>query len=417
MDISSHFHSTQYVALSRPSPIQPAPKRYFRILTISPARDAAFRVLRRVSGGGYASDLLRLECVRLNARDAGLAETIVFGCLRYQAQLDYLIGHFSGRPQAVRSGTGPERPALGTETSARPAAPGSVVPRKVQKLDDEVRIALRMGMYQIRYLDRIPAHAAVMESVELVKKAHKRSAAGLVNAILRKVNRKPVAWPDLSTQWSVPAWMLGRWTNRYGPEMAEGIARAALEEPAEYINPDTGRQQDIGAQSIVPLLAIEPGMTLLDLCAAPGNKTAQALESGARVIACDRYWRRLAEVPAEAARVVLDATEALPFHANFDRILVDAPCSGTGTLARNPEIKWRLQPDDLPVFQARQRRMLEQAVEVLKPGGRLVYSTCSLEAEENEAVVAGFPVLETRLRIPGRDPGDGFFGAVIARGP
>jgi 16S rRNA (cytosine967-C5)-methyltransferase len=354
-------------------------------LTISPARDAAFQVLKRVSGGGYASDLLRLECASLNARDAGLAETIVFGCLRYQSQLDFLIAHFSGRKKAT--------------------------------LDEEVRIGLRMGIYQLRYLDRVPAHAAVMESVELVKKAHKRSAAGLVNAVLRKVNRKPVAWPDQATQWSVPAWILGRWMDRYGPEIAEGIARASLEEPAAYINPDTGRQQDIGAQSIVPLLAIEPGMTLLDLCAAPGNKTAQALQSGARVVACDRYRRRLAEVPAEAARVVLDATQPLPFRVKFDRILLDTPCSGTGTLARNPEIKWRLQPDDLPVFQARQRRMLEQALEVLKPGGRLVYSTCSLEAEENEAVVAGFLVLETRLRIPGRDPGDGFFGAVIARVP
>jgi 16S rRNA (cytosine967-C5)-methyltransferase len=354
-------------------------------LTISAARDAAFRVLKRVGGGGYASDLLRLECARLHARDAGLAETIVFGCLRFQSQLDYLIGHFSGRPKA--------------------------------HLDSEVRIALRMGIYQIRYLDRIPTHAAVMESVELVKNAHKRSAAGLVNAVLRKVNRKPVPWPDQATEWSIPDWMLSRWKHQYGPEVAEGIARAALEEPTAYTNPDTGRQQDIGAQSIVPLLAIEPGMTFLDLCAAPGNKTAQALEAGARVIACDRYWRRLAEVPAEAARVVLDAAGPLPFRAKFDRILLDVPCSGTGTLARNPEIKWRLQPEDLSAFQTRQRRMLEQAFEFLKPGGRLVYSTCSLEIEENEDVVAGFPVLETRLRVPGRDPGDGFFGAVIARVP
>ncbi len=350
-------------------------------MTNSPARDTAFRILKRVGGGGYASDLLRLECARLTPRDAALAEAIVFGCLRYQSQLDALIAHFSGR------------------------SPGT--------LDEEVRIALRMGIYQLRYLDRVPAHAAVAESVELVKKAHKRSAAGLVNAILRKVNRKPAPWPDQATQWSLPAWMFDRWTDRYGPEVAAGIARAALEEPEPYLNPDTGRQQDIGAQSIVPLLAIEPGMTVLDLCAAPGNKTAQAIASGARVIACDRNRRRLADVPAEAARVVLDATAPLPFEAKFDRILLDAPCSGTGTLARNPEIKWRLLPDDLPAFQARQRKMLEQALHVLKPGGRLVYSTCSLEPEENEAVVAGFPVLETHMRLPGREAGDGFFGAVI----
>jgi 16S rRNA (cytosine967-C5)-methyltransferase len=351
-------------------------------VSLSPARDTAFRTLKRVHGGAYASDLLRHESTQLDARDAGLAETLVFGCLRHQSQLDFLIAHFSGRPQP--------------------------------KLDEEVRIALRMGFYQLRYLDRIPKHAAVAESVELVKRAHKRSAAGFVNAVLRKVNRRPVAWPDEATSLSVPAWLLERWRRQYGPEAAEKIARAALEEPAAYIEPSTGRQQDIGAQSIVPLLNIEPGMLVLDLCAAPGNKTAQALHAGARVVACDRYARRLAGVSSEAARVVLDATEPLPFTARFDRILIDAPCSGTGTLARNPEIKWRLKPGDLPAFHQRQIKMLEQAVRILKPGGRLVYSTCSLEGEENEEVVAGHNVIETRLRLPGRDAGDGFYAAVIA---
>jgi 16S rRNA (cytosine967-C5)-methyltransferase len=348
---------------------------------MSPAREVAFRVLQRVHAGGYASDLLRLESERLAPRDAGLAEIIVFGCLRYQSQLDYLTAHFSGR--------------------------GGL------KLDPEVRIALRMGIYQLRYLDRIPAHAAVAESVELVKRARKQSAAGLVNAVLRKVDRQPVEWPDQATALSVPAWMLLRWQVHYGPEAAEKIALAALEEPLHSVNPATGREQDVGSQSIVPLLAIEPGMRLLDLCAAPGNKTAQALASGARVIACDRYLRRLTEVPQAAERVVLDATEPLPFTARFDRILVDVPCSGTGTLARNPEIKWRLQPADLVVFQSRQRKILQRALDHLVPEGRLVYATCSLEPEENEEVIAGLPVLETQTRLPGRDAGDGFFAAVI----
>jgi 16S rRNA (cytosine967-C5)-methyltransferase len=349
---------------------------------MSPAREVAFRVLQRVHGGGYASDLLRRECATLASRDAGLAEAIVLGCLRYQSQLDFLTGQFSGRPQP--------------------------------KLDDEIRIALRMGIYQVRYLDRIPTHAAVTESVELVKRAGKRSAAGFVNAVLRKVNREPVTWPDPATGLSVPAWMLERWRRQYGAEAAEKIARAALEEPRAYVNPDTGRQQDIGSQAIVPLLELKPGITLLDLCAAPGNKTAQALALGARVVACDRYPRRLADVPAAAARVVLDATEPLPFFLRFDRILIDAPCSGTGTLARNPEIKWRLQPAELTRFQASQKKMIERGLEHLKPGGRLVYSTCSLESEENGGVVAGRNVLDTRLRLPGRDAGDGFFAAVIA---
>ncbi len=265
---------------------------------VSPAREIAFRVLQRVHGGGYATDLLRREAPddKHDPRDLALAESIVLGCLRYQAQLDYLIEHFSGRKQP--------------------------------KLDDEVRIALRMGIFQLRYLDRIPAHAAVAESVELVKQAHKRSAAGFVNAVLRKVNRNPVTWPDLATELSLPAWMLERWQRQYGHDQAMAVARAALEQPEAAINPDTGRQQDPGAQSIVPLLEIEPGMTVLDLCAAPGNKTAQALALGANVIAADRYIKRLADVPAEAQRVVLDAATELPFQVKFDRILVDAPCSG-----------------------------------------------------------------------------------------
>jgi 16S rRNA (cytosine967-C5)-methyltransferase len=359
------------------------------VTAVSAAREISFRILAKVDAGGYASDLLRRETAALDSRDAALAETLVLGSLRYQSQLDFLIDHFAGRPQP--------------------------------KLDLEVRIALRLGIFQLRYLDRVPAHAAVAESVELVKSAHKRSATGFVNAVLRKVNRTPVRWPDRATELSLPGWMLERWELHYGPTVARGIAEAALTEPAAYINPATGRRQDIGAQSIVPLLEIEPGMTVLDLCAAPGNKTAQAIAAGGRVTACDRYLRRLAEVPAEAARVVLDAAGPLPFSARFeagrfDRILIDAPCSGTGTLAGNPEIKWRLQPSDLSVFQARQRKMVERALPHLRRGGLLVYATCSLEPEENEAVVEGLPVLTTHLRIPGRDPGDGFFAAVMREG-
>jgi len=350
---------------------------------VSPAREIAFRVLQRVHGGGYATDLLRRESG--DPRDLALAESITLGCLRHQSQLDYLIEFFSGRKQP--------------------------------KLDDEVRIALRMGIFQLRYLDRIPAHAAVTDSVDLVKQAHKRSAAGFVNAVLRKVNRSPVAWPDQATELSVPAWMLERWQQQYGEQAAAAIARAAMEQPEAVINPDTGRQQDPGAQSIVPLLEIQQDMTVLDLCAAPGNKTAQVLALGGRVTAADRYLKRLIEVPAEAQRVVLDAaTTTLPFNVKFDRILVDAPCSGTGTLARNPEIKWRLRPNDLARSADLQRKILEQALPHLKPGGKLVYSTCSLEREENEDIVKGLSVTATHLRLPGRDPGDGFFAAVIIKG-
>jgi 16S rRNA (cytosine967-C5)-methyltransferase len=348
----------------------------------SGSRTVAFDVLRRVEAGGYASDLLMERSAPLESRDAGLAAEIVFGVLRYRAQLDYLIERYLGRER---------------------------------KLDTEVRIALRMGVYQLRYLERIPPHAAVAESVELVKRAHKRSAAGLVNAVLRKVDREPILWPNREIELSCPEWLLGRWERLYGREAAEAIARAALAEPEKFTR--GGRRQDIGSQAIVPLLGLARGQTFLDLCAAPGNKTAQALEAGVRAVACDLHYHRLAQLRGMGADlVVLDGVRPLPFARRFDRILVDAPCSGTGTLGRNPEIKWRLEPADLEDLPRRQKALLSSARAVLAPGGLLIYSTCSLEPEENRDVVSEVPpelVVETLERLPGREPGDGFHAAVI----
>jgi len=349
-------------------------------VSISPARSVAFEVLLRTLRGGYASDILIGQSKNLDSRDAGLASEIVFGVLRFQAQLDYVIGQRMGK----------------------------------RTPDPEVQIALRMGAYQLRHLDRVPAYAAVGESVELVRQAGKASASALVNAVLRRLERGRIQWPDRPTASSIPGWILKRWDAQFGVEAADKIAQAALETPENW-TASTGRTQDIGAQSIVPLLEIEPGQTFLDLCAAPGNKTAQAIEAGARAIACDRYERRL-----EALRdlgcpcVVLDAAAELPFRTKFDRVLVDAPCSGTGTLRRNPEIKWRLQPPDLRVQQGRQIAILGKALEAVKPGGRVVYSTCSLEREENEDVLAQYPgAWGTGYRLPGFEPGDGFFFAVL----
>src|SRR5580698_4290636 len=320
----------------------------------APARILAFDILRRVETGAWASDLLLAHSAGLDSRDAALASEIVFGVLRYRAQLDFLIEHYAGRRQ---------------------------------KLDIEVRIALRMAIYQLRHLERIPPHAAVTDADDLVKRARKRSAAGFVNAILRSVDRDPVTWPNREVELSCPEWLLARWEKQFGVEVAEGIARAALKEPEKYTRGT--RQQDIGAQSVVPLLALEAGQSFLDLCAAPGNKTAQALESGVLATACDIHFHRLSQMKNLNARlVVLDGTQPLPFAGRFDRILVDAPCSGTGTLGRNPEAKWRFNPFDLSDLQTRQIALLKNAGEWLAPGGLLVYSTCSLEPEENEEVVA-----------------------------
>jgi len=375
----------------------------------APARIAAFEILLEVERGGYASDLLLERTAQFDSRDAGLAGEIVFGVLRYRAQLDHLIEAYGGGGK---------------------------------KLDPEVRAALRLGIYQLRWLERVPEHAAVSESVDLVKRARKRSACGFVNAILRKADRRPVAWPNREIALSCPEWLLARWEAHYGRETAEGIARAALDRPEAYIRatgpPPEGceptdvpgcyrlagpapagryRLQDIGAQSIVPKLRLQPGDSFLDLCAAPGNKTAQAMESGVRAVACDVRLRRLAQLKGLGADlVVLDGAQPLPFRRQFDRILVDAPCSGTGTLGRNPEIKWRLRPEDFARFSSRQAALLANARQALAPGGLLVYSTCSLEPEENESVVSSLPaglLAETTERIPGRDRGDGFFVAVI----
>ena len=350
-------------------------------LTIT-ARTAAFDVLLRTHSGAWADEVLRPISEHLNERDAALAHQLTFGCLRYQAQLDFLIGHFSG---------------------------------KQMKLDLEVRIALRLGIFQLRYLDRIPPHAAVAETVDLVKRARKRSATGLVNAVLRKVTRDPVAFPDRETELSMPEWLLNSWTQQHGEAGANTIARTFLSQPEAHFVEADGRQMDIGAQSIVPLLDLQPGMRLLDLCAAPGNKTMQALSIGAEVIACDLHFHRLRQVNCPQ-RVVLDATAGLPFHTLFDRILVDAPCSGTGTLGRNPEIRWRLTPADVQDLATRQVKILNNALGLLKPGGKLVYSTCSLEKAENEQVVnqaAAGRATQSFYRIPGLQDGDGFYASVI----
>ncbi len=385
----------------------------------APARTLAFEILRLVEDGGYAGDLLHARGAALTERDRGLASELVLGSLRRQAQLDFLIGHYSGRAPV--------------------------------KMDREVRIALRMGIYQLRYLTRVPAHAAVSESVELVRRARKSSALGLVNAVLRKVNRWPVAWPDRATQLSLPEWIWTRWVKAFGAEMATSIGEAFLEAPEHYLRvpkgheeearllgarpcPEQGcflmgsggagsfRRQDIGSQSVVPLLDLQPDQRFLDVCSAPGNKTAQALESGVRAVACDVHESRLRDLRGLACRlVVADGTGALPFRGGFERILVDAPCSGTGTLRGNPEIRWRVQAADLVDLHGRQVKILRNSLDQLAPGGRLVYSTCSLETEENEEVVnevlasAGgrFRLSGQMQRLPGRDAGDGFYAAVL----
>ena len=398
-------------------------------MPISPARTIAFDVLLCVeTEAAYASELLHARLnARVSARDAALAIEIVMGTLRWQRWLDFLAENYVGK--------------------------------KSTALDVEVLVALRIGIYQLRHLARIPASAAVDESVDLVKRARKQSAASLVNAVLRRAasesSKSPdeFLWPELKTEdalglrYSHPTWLVEHWLARFGREQTVALLEANNEAPrracalsapespefrvevmhsltAAGVEFESGRLvrnaitirggdvtktkafqngwisfQDEASQIIPLLMEVKVGQSVLDLCAAPGGKTmalARKAGSTALVVAADRREGRLRAMRERLGHagvsnvrlVALDGTASLPFSAEFDWILVDAPCSGTGTLSRNPEIRWKLKQSDLAELHSRQVMLFNSALECLAPEGRLVYSTCSLEHEENEDVVS-----------------------------
>jgi len=457
-------------------------------MPVSPARVVAFEILLRVEREeSYASELLHSErLVKLSSRDHGLATQLVMGVLRWQSLLDRRLAAASSQ--------------------------------KLERLDSEVLAALRMGVYQLQFLSRVPAHAAIFESVELVKAARKRSAAPFVNAVLRKIAKagaedvlaKISKSPDsitLARNAAHPPWLVERWTEHYGFEAARQMCThdQTVPDTVIHIHDDqTNNDQAHDDQSDTELAAagvqLSPGRLLsgarrvlsgdvtatrayqagrvsvqdeasqlvallagrgtkisaiLDCCAAPGSKTALLARRNprAKVFATElhphraRLLQSLSHLPN--VRVVAADARQLPFSSTFDRILADVPCSGTGTLARNPEIKWRLKAADLHDLQSRQVAILKSALAQLAIGGRLVYSTCSMEREENEAVVdaaldgtAEFKVADLKgtlellrqagelasgfdiasllagpyLRtIPGVHPCDGFFATMIER--
>jgi 16S rRNA (cytosine967-C5)-methyltransferase len=445
-------------------------------MAVSPARIAAFNILLRVEReSAYAVELLHGFLLdELSSVDRNLATEIVMGVLRWRSVLDETIARLSFTP--------------------------------FRKLDFEVLIALRMGVYQKQFLSKIPAHAAVNETVELVKQAKKVSAAGLVNAVMRKV--KSAAYDPhasklsgveyLSSVLAHPRWLAERWVSSFGDEVAQKICEYDQRIPStalrlssledEKILAAQGIQLDPGALMATPRivtsgdasatqlfrdgqvlerkLAIQDegsqlvaalvghGRRILDCCAAPGGKTAAMATRlpEAEIVATELHphratlLRRLA--PQQNVEVITADALALPYGADFDRVLADVPCSGTGTLARNPEIKWKLKPEDLLDLQSRQIAILQAAMRYVSPGGRLVYSTCSLESEENEQVIAAclpagseFKIIPARVElqrlresgelvwknineltsgdflrtIPGVHPCDGFFAAVLEK--
>jgi len=395
----------------------------------SPAREVAVRVLERVEADASFADLAleaELRARGPSSRDAALATELVFGTLRWQRYLDWILAPHSRRG--------------------------------LDALDLRVRVILRTAAYQIAFLERVPAFAVVNDAVTLAP--HTPGVKAFVNAVLRSFanrgvsEREPAPPGDrldaLGTRCSFPTWLVERWVKRYGHDEAEALMRALNERPPLTLRTNTRRTtrqalgqrllfeeglacqptslapeglvvspggapgdwrafadgsfavQDEASMLIARLLAPEPGSTIADVCAAPGTKTthlAQLMDDRGRVVAFDPQPARLARIGAAAARLGLTIIDARPggvealageFGGTCDGVLVDAPCSNLGVLRRNPEVKWRRQPEDLVAVSRRQSEILRAAATMVKPGGRLVYATCSLEPEENDDVVRAF---------------------------
>jgi 16S rRNA (cytosine967-C5)-methyltransferase len=377
---------------------------------VSPSRKVAFEILLTVERGrAHSDDLLRGKHVsELSAQDRHLATALVLGVLRWQIVLDEQVRAFLSRPNA--------------------------------RLDTEIQIALRLGAFQLLHMDRIPAHAAIDESVELAKHAGHGFASRMVNAVLRKLAGSPRSQNlGASASDSVeayPAWMVERWNRAYGSEGAQDICAWGQAEPTSSIRlADTRtdeelrqqgiviapgkllnesrvvvsgdvsataafregcvRFQDEGSQLVAEIAAFRAGKSLLDACAAPGGKALILAERNpqAKIVACEASAQRLTRLQERLASLgervecrLGDAAE-ISDRAAYDLVLADVPCSGTGTLGRNPEIRHRLRSEDLPRQAERQIAILDAALRAVRSGGRVVYSTCSLEPEENEAVV------------------------------
>ena len=395
------------------------------------ARTAAYHVVRAVlRGDDLPRALAELRDPLPDDRDRALVTELAGGTLRWLAALDHVVGRAADRP--------------------------------VARIDDDVLTVLRLGAYQLLHLDRVPPAAAVDESVRLARRVGKSSAAGFVNAVLRRIaatREKPGLPPPpaeagsrearlayLSVTGSHPRWLVDRWLDRHGlpgvtdwvrfnnaappltlranrlrttrGELARRLAEHGVRtEPTRfardgltvvagnpYRTPVASRglflAQDEASQLVAELVGGRPGERVLDACAAPGGKTtAIAGTMGGRglLVAADLRPPRLrllrgtlAGMGADAAVVRLDMRRGAPFGPVFDRVLVDAPCSGLGVLRRDPEIRWRRRPGDLPRFAAEQLSMAGHAAGAVRPGGILVYATCSSEPDENEEVVAAF---------------------------
>jgi 16S rRNA (cytosine967-C5)-methyltransferase len=445
-------------------------------MPVSPARAAAYDILFRVEQeDAYATELLHsARCAELSTADHGLTTELVMGVLRWRASIDSAISNVSCQ--------------------------------RLEKLDLEVLIALRLAAYQLGWLDRVPPRAAIHEGVELVKRARKRSAAPFANAILRKLAQSTSATTprseliraattptELTAASSHPLWIVQRWISQFGLEVAsricdydqspavtairiraasaeEELRRDNLQLTAGALLSDARRVhfgdvtktqafaegriaiQDEASQLVAALVG--EGSRILDCCAAPGGKTWAIADRNPQsaIVAVELHAHRARllrqRMAAKNVEVITSDVGDLPVREGFDRVLVDVPCSGTGTLARHPEIKWRLKPEDLTDLHSRQLPLLQAAMKHVAPAGKLIYSTCSLERDEDESVVGeglraneSFRLLDARSELerlrsggklaaidlaslvqgaylrtfPGVHPCDGFFVAILER--
>jgi 16S rRNA (cytosine967-C5)-methyltransferase len=397
------------------------------------ARNTVLKVLNKLDQGRQTLDGI-LDAItpvtnRLSKRDRSLFNALTYGVLRWRGRLDYIISHFSKTP--------------------------------LKKIEPGVVNILRLGLFQIIYLNRIPDSAAVNTAVELTRKIGALRAAGFVNALLRKAaeNYSDVAFPALksdpvaffATAHSLPVWLARRWYHRYTPETMTALCKTingippitirtntlkatrqqlmqSLEGDAEHISPAPDapdgvlmkklkrpipdlpafqngwfQVQDEAAQLVSLLLDPQPGEAVLDACAGLGGKTAhlaQLMKNRGNITAMDKDEKKLQQLDHEMQRLSisivrptrhdLNLAPGTKLQGNFDRILLDAPCSGLGVLRRNPDIKWKSSEADLKRHARVQKRFLENLAQLIKPNGILVYAVCSVEPEENEAVIDVF---------------------------
>jgi 16S rRNA (cytosine967-C5)-methyltransferase len=331
-------------------------------------RERALLLLRRIEReSSFAAPLLQNE--------TGFVRTLVLGVLRWRSRIDHAIATLANR--------------------------------RIEKLDPVVVELLRLGLYQLMFMDVAP-HAAVNETVDLAGHYAKR-ARGFVNAVLRNATRTKVEPDSVATATAHPQWLIERWTRAYGAERARRIAEADQElsypdalsevkptedaEPSTLVagiwklrgaTPDDTWAMDEGS-AVIAAIAANAGREVLDLAAAPGSKTLYMRSRGTRVISNDISFARLRPLVARGGEVVVGDGRAAPFRRQFDVVLIDAPCSATGTIRKNPELKWRLRENDIAAFTQLQRELLTAALSLARHA--VIYSTCSLEPEENDEVI------------------------------